>query len=219
MSLNIVELKPKDFDRAAFLLAKSFYDNPSHVYIFANPKTRLNLLQWGLKANLKLNLSSSEHIAKSFALVEESKPPGTRQIEAMGFWNSPQSNSISFISKINSGWLIMPFKFGRETYQRLVEVMGTMEQIKQEVLGKNKAWYLNNMVVTEELRGTGIGTKLLQHQLQSVVIPSNFPAILMTQKETNVRFYRKLGFEVARRSTIGTQKNLFTNWCLILPNN
>lgn len=71
------------------------------------------------------------------------------------------------------------------------------------------------MVVTKELRGMGIGTKLLQQQLQSVVIPSNFPAILMTQKETNVKFYQKLGFEVAHKSIIGTEKNTFTNWCLI----
>jgi hypothetical protein len=51
--------------------------------------------------------------------------------------------------------------------------------------------------------------------LQSRVIPSGFPAILMTQKEMNVKFYQKLGFKIAHKSVIGTGQDAFTNWCLI----
>ena len=54
--LITVQLIPKDFGRAADLLVKSFYYNPSHVCIFADKNTRARLLKWGLKANLKLNL-------------------------------------------------------------------------------------------------------------------------------------------------------------------
>jgi len=75
------------------------------------------------------------------------------------------------------------------------------------------------MVVSEELRGTGIGTQLLRHQLQSVIIPSGFSAILMTQKEINLGFYQKLGFKVVNKSIIGTGRNYFTNWCLLLTTN
>lgn len=138
MKLNTVELVPQDFDRAAILLAESFYDNPSHVYIFPNHTTRLKSLQWGLKANLKLNLSSSKSVAKSFALVKTNPSSEKRQIKAMGFWNYPKSDSIGFISKLKSGWLIMPFKLGKENSQRLEEVIDAMGQIKQKVLGKKK---------------------------------------------------------------------------------
>ena len=76
------------------------------------------------------------------------------------------------------------------------------------------------MVVAKELRGTGIGTKVLKYQLESVVDPSSFPTILMTQREANVIFYQRLGFEVADDSTIGSGEYRFTNWCMVrsIPN-
>ena len=211
--INTVELTSKDFDRAADLLTEAFYNNPSHVYIFTNSNTRLKLLKWGLKANLKLNLAPPKPIGKSFALVEANKPPGIRHIKAMAFWHPPECSSIGLMNKIKSGWLIAPLKFG-ENYQRLMEVMSAMNRIKENVLGNRKAWFLNNMVVAKELRGTGIGTKVLKNQLETVVEPSGFPVILMTQREANVRFYRRLGFEVAEESTVGSG-NAFTNWCMV----
>ena len=38
--------------------------------------------------------------------------------------------------------------------------------------------------------------KVLRNQFESEIDPSGFPAILMTQRQANVRFYRRLGFEV-----------------------
>ena len=84
MTFVTAELTAKDFNRAANLLAEAFYNNPSHIYIFPNPSTRLKSLQWGLTANLKLNLDSSVS-SKSFALVEPNIAPGIRDIKAMGF--------------------------------------------------------------------------------------------------------------------------------------
>ncbi len=212
--LNTIRLTPKDFDRAADLLTEAFYNNSAHVYIFANEKTRLKLLKWGLKANLKLNLAPPTPIGKSFALVK-ADTSGKRQIEAMAFWHPPRCDSPSLINKITSGWLTIPWKLDRETYQRLTEVTITMDKIKENVLGDRHAWYLNNMVVANELRGKGIGSKVLQHQLETVVEPSGFPAILMTQRAANVVFYQRLGFKVVTESTIGTGEDAFTNWCMI----
>jgi hypothetical protein len=167
LKLETVELASSDFDLAAVLLAEAFYDNPSHEYIFAESSTRLKFLQWGLKTNLKLNLASSSPIGKSFALVESGKPPGIRQVRAMAFWHPPKSNSPSLNAKVQSGWILAPLKFGIATSTRLSEVMTAMEQIKAQVLGQNKAWYLNNMAVDKKLRGTGVGTQLLAQELRS----------------------------------------------------
>ncbi len=182
--LNTVELVAKDFGLAANLLADAFFDNPAHVYIFADQSSRLKALQWELKANLKLNLSQPTPIGKSFALVEANKPPGNRQIKAMAFWNTSNSRSISFVSKIKTGLLTFPFRYGWQTWQHLSEIMSAIEEIKEKTIGQSPAWYLNNMVVAKQIRGIGIGTKLLNHQLQSVVVPSNFPVVLMARGAT-----------------------------------
>ena len=212
---NIVELKPPDFDRPADLLTEAYYNNPAHVYICPHETTRAKLLKWALKANLKLNLAPPKAIGNSFALVEEGKPPGTRKIEAMAFWHPPQRESPGLTNKLKSSWFTRPWKFGKANYQRLAEVMTAFAQIEKKVLNGKQAWFLNNMAVAEELRGKGIGTKVLHQQLGLVVKPSGFPAILMTQREANVRFYQKLGFKVADESVIGKGEDAFINWCLV----
>ena len=212
---NIVELKPPDFDHAADLLTEAFYHNPAHVYIDPNENTRAKLLKWALKSNLILNLAPPEPIGQSFALVEADKPPGTRQVNAMGFWHPPQRTSLGLINKIKSGRFIAPWKFGKASYPRLVEVMSAFDEIEKKVADGKQAWFLNNMAVAEELQGTGIGTNVLEYQLETVVEPSGFPAILMTQKAGNVRFYQRLGFKVMTESKIGEGEDAFTNWCMM----
>lgn len=213
--LTIVELIPADFASASTLLAEAFFDNPSHAYIFPDQLTRFKALQWALKINLDLNLNQPDSNSQSFALVEADKPPETRQIKAMGFWNPPNSRAISLLSKVKTGWLTIPLRYGWSAWQRMSEVMSAMEKIKKTVSGNNPTWYLNNMVVAKDLRGKGWGTKLLSNQIQSVVVPSGLPAILMTQKVENICFYRGLGFEVIDQSIIGKGANAFNSWCLI----
>lgn len=214
LEIETIQLTPQDFDRAADLLTEAFYNNPPHVYIFPDRTTRAKLLNWGLKAYLKLNLAPPKPIGSSFALVEEGTP-GIRKIEAMGFWHSPQRADPGLINKLMSGWSIAPWKIGKANYQRSVEVVSALNEIEQKVLNGKEAWFLNNMAVAKELRGTGVGTKVLQQQLETVVKPSGCDAILMTQREANVRFYQKLGFEIAKESVIGSGDNAFTNWCLV----
>ena len=216
--LTTVELMPADLAPASNLLAEAFFDNPSHVYIFANQSTRFKALQWGLKTNLALNLIQPDSNGRSFAFVETDKLPGIRQIQAMGFWTPPTSGKISILSKVKTGWLTIQLRYGWSVWQRLTEVMNTMERIQNTVNKDNPAWYLNNMAVAKNLRGSGLGTKLLKTQIQSVVLPSGFPAILMTQKLENVRFYERLGFEIVDQSVIGSGENSFNSWCLIFHN-
>lgn len=211
---NTVELTPLDFDCAAKLLATAFYDNPLHIYLFPNPTNRSKALYWMLSSNLNINLNS-QNIGQSFALVEPNYPPGRRQIRAMAFWNPPNSDNISLLSMVKEGLLTMPLRFGWGSLSRLFEVMEEIGAAKKQALNDTPAWYLNNMVVAPELRGTGVGTKILDEQLKQVVEPSGFPAILVTQREANVRFYQRLGFAVASESIIGKGENTFINWCLI----
>ena len=215
IQLKTIQLTPKDFDRAVDLLVEAFYDNPAHVYIYmsSNESSRFKAIRWGFKRNLNLQAS----VGSSFALVESDKPPGEREIKQMAFWHPPNSDSISIMSMIQQGLLTMPFRFGWGTFKRVLEVTEEFDAIKDRATAKNPVWYLNNMVVAKELRGTGIGSKVLKNQFESEIDPSGFPAILMTQREANVRFYQRLGFEVVDESIVGSGEYAFTNWCMVRP--
>ncbi|MGK7948165.1 MAG: GNAT family N-acetyltransferase [Xenococcaceae cyanobacterium] len=213
--INTVELTPKDFDRAAALLAEAFYDNPLHVYIFPNPNNRLKAIRWMLRGNLNKNLNSRKNIGQSFALVEPKRYHRVRKIKAMAFWNPPHGDAVSFFSLVQEGLLTMPLRFGWDSFSHLFEVIEEIEIVKKQTLNDTPAWYLNNMVVAPDLRSKGIGTKILSQQLHQVVEPSGFPAVLVTQREANVRFYQRLGFEVATESLVGSGEYAFTNWCMI----
>jgi GNAT superfamily N-acetyltransferase len=215
MNLKTIELTPQDLDCAASLITAAFFDNPAHIYIFPESRNRLKALQWMLGANLKLNLNPQKNIGQSFALIELNQPPGKRQIKAMGFWNPPNADSVSFLSQVRAGLLTMPFRFGWGSLPNLFEVVKANAMAKKQALNSTPAWYLNNMVVASELRGQGVGTKVLAEQLQQVVKPSGFPAILDTQREINVKFYQRLGFKVASELIVGKGQNAFVNWCLI----
>jgi ribosomal protein S18 acetylase RimI-like enzyme len=215
MNLKTVELTPQDLNCATNLIAAAFFDNPAHIYIFPESRHRLKALQWMLGLNLKLNLSPQKNIGQSFALIEPNQPLGKRQIKAMGFWNPPHADSVSFLSQARAGLLTMPFRFGWGSLPNLFEVIKANTTAKKQALNGTPAWYLNNMVVASELQGQGVGTKVLAEQLRQVVEPSGFPAILDTQREINVKFYQRLGFKVASESIVGKGQNAFVNWCLI----
>jgi GNAT superfamily N-acetyltransferase len=215
MNLKTVELTPQDLDCAASFIATAFFDNPAHIYIFPNSHHRLKALKWMLGINLKLNLSPQKNIGQSFALFESNQAPGIRQIKTMGFWNPPNTDSVTLLSQIRAGLLTMPFRFGWKSFQNLFEVIEQFATTKKQILNNTPAWHLNNMVVAPDLRGQGVGTQILTEQLQQVVEPSGFPAILNTQREINVKFYQQLGFKVANKSIVGKGQNAFVNWHLI----
>ena len=68
----------------------------------------------------------------------------------------------------------------------------------------------------EHLRGTGVGTRLLRDQIQ--IVRKRFPeaaVALATQRDENVAFYRRLGFEVASDDLIGSDAAKFRNWIMV----
>ncbi len=71
------------------------------------------------------------------------------------------------------------------------------------------------MAVAAHLRGSGLGMDLLTRELRNRIDPSGHVAALATQRPENVRFYRRLGFEVASDRTLGSSRLAFRNWIMV----
>jgi GNAT superfamily N-acetyltransferase len=188
------------------LLAEAFFDNPAHVYICANPRTRLAHLEWLLGGDLR----TQPDLRASFCLSEGAV------VNAMGFWTRSDAPKASLLSQIRAGLLAAPLKLGFEGVRRLGEVTRSIDQHLDRALGDAPYWYLNNMVVRDKLRGSGMGTRLLEEQLHVVgkADPDRRLA-LSTQRPENVTFYGRLGFQVALDEEIGRGPEAFRSWIMV----
>ena len=199
-------LGPSLLPSAAKLLAEGFFDNPAHVYICPDPLTRAAQLEWLLGANLRLQ----PDLEMSFCLSE-----GDR-VDAMGFWTRSTAPKPGLLRQLRAGLLAAPFRIGWSTFQRAFEVARANERHVHRALGAQPFWYLNNMVIRKQLRGGGVGSRLLREQLGVVSAREPGWAIaLSTQRPENVVFYHRLGFRTVLEESIGSGPRAFRNWIMV----
>ena len=155
------QLDRRDYPAAARLLAEAFFGNPSHVYMCPDSKTRLAQLEWLLGGNLRMHVEADREA--SFCLGRDGV------VDAMGFWMRPDGVELGLGSKIRAGLLVAPLRLGFGVVRRAVEIDTEVVRHRNEALGDRAYWYLNNLVVRDQLRGTGVGTRLLREQLDRVL--------------------------------------------------
>lgn len=192
---------------AATLLADAFHTNPAHVWICPEEATRAARLRWFLGRNVEIQA----RVGKGFCIVD------AKGLGAMGFWHAPGTKEPGLGLMLRHGLWLAPLRIGVASVRRMMEMVEHVEKRRHEVLAGREAWYLHNMVVRGDLRGTGVGSRLLGSELGRVFAVRAAPAFLNTQRPENVVFYRRLGFEVCAEETIGTGPHAFTNWMMLHP--
>ena len=198
-------LTPDLFPSAAELLAEAFFDNPAHRYFCPDDSRRLAQLVWLLGGNLHLQ----PDLSASFCLVDGDV------VQAMGFWTRSTTPPVGTWRKLRSGILEVPFRLGWTGMRRVFEVTAAVERQLERVMRHRPYWYLNNMVVRAELRGTGVGSRLLKEQLAIVAkAEPSFAIVLATQRPENVTFYRRLGFESVLDEGVGSGPRAFRTWLM-----
>lgn len=208
MTTETQPLSPELLTSAARLLARAFHDNPAHTHICPNEEKRSRQLTWLLGANLKMQL---EQGAKSFCINQNGK------VQAMGYWTNP-NRKIGLVKKIEAGLLKAPLKLGISGFRRMMSASNHIDDCIANLNLSCDHFYLNNMVVHENLRGQGIGSDLLNQEIRK--IKENHPRAifsLTTQKRENVRFYQKHGFEVVREELQSDPYVRFQNWVMVKP--
>ncbi|NOX82195.1 MAG: GNAT family N-acetyltransferase [Alphaproteobacteria bacterium] len=195
-----------DRSAAAQLLADAFFDNPAHVYIYPDDKTRRRKLVW----LMRVNLNAQFDVGVSFG-----KRAADGSIAAMGFWHPPGAPTANLTKLAQYGFFAMPFLHGLSAFGRMLHVVDQIETRRLAALNGVESWYLNNMVVAPAARGKGLGSEVLRAELRMRVDGSGAPATLTTQKAENVNFYKGLGFSVIDDSRVeGDSGDGFDNWIM-----
>ena len=193
-TIEIRTLKPQEHNAAARLCAQAMLDNPIHCAVFGQDQTvRLRRLQYffpgmlayvGRKGRL-YGAFIDEQMVGVFGVL----PPGQcRPTVADALRLLPallRSNSIL-------GWL------------RSMIWLGTWAKIDPRA----PHWHLGPLVVDRHWQGQGIGSRLLRFVCS---IDGERPFYLETDKESNVRLYKRFGF-----TTTGTPEILgVPGWVMV----
>jgi len=116
-------------------------------------------------------------------------------VQGAALWIPPGKYPLSTAGMLLAGLMFVPLKFGRAAFGRLMSSLSYYEQLhKHDVPGRH--WYLATLGVDPPRQGQGIGSALLRPMLARADAEGLF-CYLETEKEENVPFYRRHGFEVA----------------------
>lgn len=195
------------FSSATDLLVDAFFDNPAHVYIAPERESRAARLRWLLGCNLRVQTE----IGESFCQLDRGL------VRALGFWHRPGTPPVGIPTMLRHGLAFAPLRLGWGAFRRLLEITTRIEAQRAAEQPDGPSWYLNNMVVHEELRGTGVGSRLLGAGLRDLIDANGHAAVLATQRSENLVFYSRLGFEVASEAWVGEGVFRFRNWIMVRP--
>jgi len=196
-ALAVGTLADEERPGAEHVLARAFRDNPLNVAVVgSDPERRLRANLHGARALLPVAL------ARGLVLVaREGGAARGLLVAAPPFgWPLSAPSLRAHLRRVLGQGL------------RVARRWGLVFEALARVHPREPHWYLATLGVDPVAHGRGIGSALLAHWLAGVDADA-VPAWLETDRQANIGFYRRAGFEVARRTEVlGTPV-----WCMARP--
>ncbi len=195
---RIGPLPVREDERAVRMLARAFRDNPLDVAVIGGrERERLRAVAWGMRTTLaSARQASATRILAAFEPGRTGPVGILVGIPSAALPLPPAPLWLQLRSTLGQG-----LRVGR----RWATVFHTLESQQP----RDPHWYLSLVGVDPPHCGLGIGRALLQSWLASID-PDGLPSYLETDREANLAFYAKAGFEVVSRlEVLGTPV-----WCM-----
>lgn len=188
---NDVVLDPLALDRhtlddVAVLGARGFFDDPFFMYLSADARLRARGLAIFVRSHLAV-------------LGDRAVAVGARNeagiLVGVSVWQRPGTYPLPALAQarelVGSFRALVPRPPALRTGLRYVTAM-------ERVRPRDEHWYLALLVTDPMLWRRGVGTALLEPTLASIDT-EGLPCYLETQKEANLAFYRRFGFDLTER--------------------
>ena len=178
-----VPLAPDQARDAGEVLARAFHDDPHWCWVLPCESRRARVMPWFMESWATYCYKCGQAYTTA------------GKVEGAAFWIPPGKYPQSVVRMMLSGLMLVPFRFGPAGFARLMSGIACYERLhKRDVPPRH--WYLSTLGVDPPRQGQGVGGALLQPVLARADADGLF-CYLETEKEENVRFYRRHGFEVA----------------------
>ena len=165
------------------VLARAFQDDPHWMWVLPCESRRAQVLPWFMEVWARYCRKCGE----AYTTAD--------RVEGAALWIAPGKYPQSAVGMMLSGLMLVPLKFGRAAFGRLMSSLGHYERLhKRDVPPRH--WYLPALGVEPARQGQGIGGALIRPMLARADAEGLF-CYLETEKERNLSFYRRHGFEVA----------------------
>jgi ribosomal protein S18 acetylase RimI-like enzyme len=180
-------------DQASEVLTKAFQNDIMYTYIFPDPNERVHSLRiiWDLIV--------------SYSLVY-GEVYTTSMVNGVACWLSPVNPDIRLQRMLHTGMGInrVAMQFEKESRVRFLDMISYVNELHKRLI-REPHWYLWALGVEPASQGQGTGGKLLKPVLTRAD-EERIPCYLETQKESNVAFYKKRGFEVLSEGEVPRHK-------------
>ena len=192
--LHIEPLIPAVREMAVGILARAFRDNPLNCAVIGGgPEHRLRSVVHGMRGAIRSAMGRSTIL---LGLRRES-PAGVLVAVPPGRFPGPQSGLFEQLRSLLGQGVRVSTRWGE------------VSRAFMEVHPVEPHWYLSLLGVDPPHQGHGVGLGLLEYWLAAVE-GDQLPSYLETDREENVAFYQRVGFEVQLELTV-----LETHvWCM-----
>ena len=179
------------------VLARAFRDSPLNLAVIGpDPERRLRANLHGARALLPVALAHGRVLAARAG----GAPRGVLVATPPFAWPLPPPPLLASLQRVLGQGL------------RVARRWGLVFEVLARIHPREPHWYLSTLGVEPDAQGRGLGSALLARWLAEVDA-DGLPAWLETDREANLGFYRRSGFEVERR----TEALAIPVWCMRRP--
>jgi len=183
---SLHRLTKEDISRAVECLKDAFEDDPLWAEVFKNDPDRDNALTGFFTCPLLYGMK----FGKAYATSPE--------IEGVAAWVSDKYANMTMWHMLLSGALPYGSKMGKETLRNLSTVNRYIRPRRRSLMKNKPYMYLVIIGISSAAQGNGFGSKIID-AIKEESSRKGFYIYLETEKEENVVFYEKHGFNVVER--------------------
>jgi len=185
----VKELYPTHVDMAATLLEQAYRSDPFVQYFYSGHTYKPQALAWFYGRMVTYGIQNGRVWAAYSGGV----------LKGVALWQPPYDVGVTTWSMVRAGMASAPFRMGIKPTFRAITLLNYTEKMRAETIN-TPHWSIYTIGVLPSDQNHGIGTKMTQ-QMLAMADSDNLPIYLDTACEQNLRFFQRLGFQVAREVT------------------